>query len=87
MEQQSHELPELTPDQYAAGKEIADMCELGEETLKQKMVRGDSVATVEYGLAHSAHHIEILSVEEIRERIFKGIAEYQAMIDQSDQDV
>ncbi len=86
MEQQSHEPPELTPDQYAAGREIAEACELGEDILTQKMVRNGSVATVEYGLAYSAHHIEFLSLEEIRKAVFFGIAEYQAMMEQSEQD-
>ncbi len=86
MEHENPRLRELTPEQYAAGREIAELCGIGEDILAQNMLRIDQVATVEYGLAHSAHHMERLTVEQIRLKIFQGIADYQAMIDESTQE-
>jgi hypothetical protein len=68
---------ELTPEQYEAGAEIADLCGFSEDVLGQTMIWNGREATVSYGLAHSAHHMDILTVEEIQKAVFGGIAEYQ----------
>lgn len=73
-----NELQELTADQWAAGRKIAEFCEISEDVLRQNMLWGGEVATVGYGLAHSAHHMDELTIEEIRTVIFNGIAEFNS---------
>lgn len=78
-------LPELTPEQWESGKEIAEFCDLGNDVLEQKMLWGGVEASVGYGLAHSAHHMGPLTPTEIRNAVFKGIADYQASLPNPDE--
>ena len=82
------QLQELTPEQWAAGREIAEYCEISEEVLGQNMLWRGYVANVEYGLAHSAHHMDELNLttEEIRTAIFDGIAALKATYASTDRD-
>jgi hypothetical protein len=70
---------ELTEEQWAAGREIAEDCDLSEEILGQTMLWNGRIATVGYGLAHSARYMDDLTTDEIRAAIFNGMAAYQAM--------
>ena len=71
---------ELTPEQWEAGREIAEFCGIGEDVLMKKMLWNGVVATVAYGLAHSARYMEDLTSEEIRTAVFGGIAEFEAAL-------
>lgn len=89
MSEQGVESPkpsELTSEQWAAGKEIAEYCKIDEDTLGRKMLWRGEVATVGYGLAHSAHHMEDLTTDEIRTAVFSGIDAYQATVVSPDGD-
>jgi hypothetical protein len=73
---------ELTDEQWEAGRKIAKFCNISEEVLEQNMLwKGEvaTIATVKYGLAHSAHHMQDLTATEIRTAILNGIADYQAL--------
>lgn len=78
-EQATGELPLLTPEQWEAGRGIAELCGFGKDILNQYMVWREWVATVEYGLAHSAEYIDYLTIDEVRGAVYSGIARYQAM--------
>lgn len=77
-------LPELTAEQWAAGREIAEYCAIDEGIFESKMLWKGVVATVGYGLAHSAHHMDDLTTDEIRTAVFNGINAYQATISSPD---
>jgi|GEM_PF-1381600 len=70
-------LPELTPEQTAAGMEIAKFCGFDNEVLKQSMLWNGQAATVKYGLAHSAHYMDYLTVKEIQNAVSKGLEDYR----------
>lgn len=72
-------LPELTDEQIAAGKEIAGDCGFDDVMLGQHMRWRGQDATVRYGLGHSAHRMEDLTVDEIIGAVAKGIADYQQL--------
>lgn len=76
-------LPILFPEQYEAGREIAEYCDLGEDILGKNMLWNGYVATVEYGLAHSAQHMDFLTKPEIRKAVFDGVAAYESSIEPS----
>ena len=78
--------PELTDEQWAAGREIAQYCDFGEDILGRKMLWRDEVATVEYGLAHSARYMDDLTTDEIRKAVFRGIDDYQEKFGSPDMD-
>jgi hypothetical protein len=76
--------PELSSEQWAAGREIAEFCGISKDVLNQNMLWNGDIATVGYGLAHSAHYMDALTTEEIRTAIFNGIADYQATLGNPD---
>ena len=73
--------PELTPEQWEAGREIAALCNIDEDVLAQNMLWNGEVATVGYGLAHSAHYMDNLTVDEIRTAVGNGIDAFNATAD------
>lgn len=70
---------ELSDEQWASGREIAELCGLDATVLDQQMVWNGQVASVGYGLAHSAHHMDELTVDQIRTAVFNGIAAYTTL--------
>jgi hypothetical protein len=71
---------ELTTEQWAAGREIAEYCGFGEDVLGQMMLWNGEVATVGYGLAHSAQYMDALTTGEIQTAVFNGIDAFQATV-------
>lgn len=77
-------LPELTPEQRAAGTEIAEICGFDDAILGRSMLWNGQAATVRYGLAHSAHHMDDLTVEEIQHAVAEGLEAYGQLQANSD---
>jgi hypothetical protein len=84
MTPEQKQLKELTDEQWAAGREIAEFCDISKEVLGQNMLWNGQKATVEYGLAHSAHYMDDMPIDKIRAAVFNGIADYQATLGNSD---
>ena len=72
-------MPELTQEQWEDGRKIAELCGFDEDILETKMLWGDSVGSVGWGLSHSAQHIieYKLNADQIRDAVERGIAAYQ----------